>query len=65
MVIVLNLYDWSCAELIHTYVDLHFDDFCEVMIDGSDISELEYVEMNIEDFKEWAYCMGYEIETEP
>ncbi len=61
--IKLNLYDWSCAELIHSYVDLHFDDFCETMIDGSDISELEYAENNLFDFKEWAEAMGYEIET--
>ncbi len=61
--IKLNLYDWSCAELIHSYVDLHFDDFCEVMIDGSDISELEYAENNLSDFKDWAGALGYEIET--
>lgn len=61
--IKLNLYDWSCAELIHSYVDLHFDDFCEAMIDGSDLSELEYAENNLCDFKEWAAAMGYEIET--
>ncbi len=59
----LNLYAWSCAELIHTYVGLHFDDFCNAMIDGSDISELEYTENNLCDFKEWAEAMGYEIET--
>ena len=63
MAIKMNLYDWSAAELIHTYVGLHFDDFCEAMIDGSDLSELEYVENNFCDFKEWASAMGYEIDT--
>lgn len=63
MAIKMNLYDWSAAELIHSYVDLHFDDFCEAMIDGSDLSELEYVENNFCDFREWASAMGYEIDT--
>lgn len=58
MAIKMNLYDWSAAELIHTYVELHIDDFC-----GSDLSELEYIENNLCDFKEWASAMGYEIET--
>ena len=58
MAIKMNLYDWSAAELIHTYVGLHFDDF-----DGSDLSELEYTEKNLCDFKEWASAMGYEIEV--
>lgn len=74
MAIALSLYDWSCAELIHTYVDLHYDDFCEVMnvdlhyddfcevmIDGPDISELKYTENNFSDFKDWASAMGYTV----
>lgn len=58
MAIKMNLYAWSAAELIHTYVGLHFDDFY-----GSDLSELEYIENNLCDFKEWASAMGYEIEV--
>jgi hypothetical protein len=23
----MSIYDWNCAELIHDYVELHFDDF--------------------------------------
>lgn len=58
----IGFYDWNCAELIHTYVDLHFDDFCNAMIDGSDISELEYAENNFIDFRDWAEALGYCIE---
>lgn len=61
MAIKMNVYDWSAAELIHSYVDLHFDDFCSCNIE-SDMSELEYVINNFIDFRDWADALGYEIE---
>jgi len=59
----MNLYDWCTADLIHSYVENHYDDFCEAMIDGTYLSELEYVEQNFIDFRDWAEAFGYEIET--
>ena len=56
----MSIYDWNCAELIHDYVGLHFDDFCIRNID-SDCSELEYAERNFIDFSDWASALGYEI----
>lgn len=56
----MSIYDWNCAELIHDYVGLHFNDFCYENIDF-DCSELEYVEMHFYAFQAWASALGYEI----
>lgn len=56
----MSIRDWNCAELIHTYVGNHFNDFCEENQLG-DISELEYVDKNFIDFRDWADALGYVI----
>jgi hypothetical protein len=56
----MSIYDWSCAELIHSYVEIHFDDFARANIED-DISELQFAVNNHEDFREWASVYGYEI----
>ena len=60
MMIKMSIYDICCAELIHTYVELHFEDFCKCQIED-DLSELEYTVRNHIDFQDWAECMGYKI----
>ena len=56
----MNFYGWDCAELIHTYVGNHFDDFCKAN-ELDDTSELEYAENNFTDFRDWAEALGYAI----
>jgi hypothetical protein len=56
----MSIYDWNCAELIHDYVELHFDDFSIQNIEF-DCCELEYAERNFIDFRDWASALGYEI----
>lgn len=54
------VYDWTCAELIHTYVGNNFDDFCKAN-EENDVSCLEYVINNFIDFRDWAEALGYAI----
>lgn len=56
----ISIYDWNCAELIHTYVGNHFDDFCKAN-QLADTSELEYTVNNFIDFRDWADALGYVI----
>lgn len=57
----MTIYDWEVAELIHIYVGKHYEKFISVFIDGEDISELEFVERNFEDFRKWCDDLGYTI----
>ena len=59
----MNLYDWQTAELIHSYVGNHFDEFC-IANQETDISELEFCVANYIDFRDWASALGYEISRE-
>ena len=56
----MNFYDWNCAELIHTYIGNHYDEFCNANIE-KDVSELEFTENNFSDFRDWAEALGYTI----
>ena len=56
----MNICDWCCAPLIHSYVELHHSDWW-----FSDCSEIEYVARNFSDFKDWVYALGYNIEWDP
>lgn len=56
----MSIYDWSCAELIHSYVELHYDDFAIANIED-DVSELEFVVNNHVGFADWASEYGYNI----
>lgn len=56
----MDIYDWNCAELIHSYVDKNFDEFCAANIDN-DISELQFAVNHKADFKDWASAYGYDI----
>lgn len=56
----INLYDWSAAELIHSYITDHFDEFCKAN-EESDVSELEYCDKYFADFKDWASALGYDV----
>lgn len=59
--IKLNILDWNCADLIHSYVEEFFDDFC-VANEGDDVSELDFVLARRSMFKEWAELYGYDID---
>lgn len=58
--IKLSVYDWSCADLIHSYVGDHFNDFCDVL-QTRDYSELEYVLLRFSDFRDYANFYGYDV----
>ncbi len=53
----MSIYDWSCTLLIHTYVELHYSDWW-----NQDCSEIEYVDRNFSDFRDWAGYLGYEVD---
>lgn len=56
----MSIYDWSCAELIHSYVGMHYDEFISANTEN-ETSELQFVVNNNVDFREWASALGYEI----
>ena len=58
--VIMTIFDWCCAPLIHTYVELHHSDWW-----FSDCSEIEYVYRHFDDFKKWADTLGYKIECDP
>lgn len=56
----ISIYDWNCAELIHSYVELHYDEFVTANIEN-EVSELEFVVNRHCDFSDWASAYGYAI----
>lgn len=59
----MSIYDWNCAELIHSYVGANYNDFCMANIED-DVSELEFTIGRFADFKDWSSAYGYEITKE-
>lgn len=62
--IEMDLYDYECSDLVYDYVQEHWEDFLQEMIDTTDMSMCEYCQIHFQDFRDWCERLGYEISVD-
>jgi len=60
---VISFYSAECAELIHTYVELNAEEYCELW-DIEKLSEMEFVLRDFSCFHDWALGYGIEVKLD-
>ena len=58
--LTISFYSAECAELIHTYVELHAEEYCELW-DIEKLSEMEFVLRDFECFRSWAQLYDIDV----